>query len=82
MGIGQFQPINDANPHIGSLGTLEETQEARVEALCSSEEIARKAVEALKRCDLNLYLYMRLRLKLILRIVLILMRNLPIMCTN
>lgn len=49
MGIGQFRPGDTANPHIGSVGALEEVQEARVETLCVGEDIARKAVEALKK---------------------------------
>ena len=48
MGTGQFRPGDTAKPHIGSVGALEEVQEARVEALCSTLDIARKAVEALK----------------------------------
>lgn len=49
MGTGQFRPRDTANPHIESVGALEEVQEARVEALCVGEDIARKAVKALKR---------------------------------
>ncbi|MCJ1401525.1 hypothetical protein MMC11_004739 [Xylographa trunciseda] len=48
LGTGQFRPGDTANPHIGSVGALEEVQEARVETLCYGEEVARKAVEALK----------------------------------
>jgi hypothetical protein len=48
MGTAQFRPGPTANPHIGRVGTLEETQEARVEALCVGEDVARKAVAALK----------------------------------
>ena len=48
MGTGQFRPGDAANPHIGSVGVLEEVQEARVETLCLGEDVARKAVEALK----------------------------------
>jgi hypothetical protein len=48
IGTGQFRPGDTANPHIGSVGTLEKVQEARVEALCLGEDVARKAVEALK----------------------------------
>ena len=48
MGTGQFRPGDTANPHIGSVGALEELQEARVETLCLGEDVARKAVEALK----------------------------------
>jgi hypothetical protein len=49
MGTGQFRPGDTANPHIGSVGALEEVQEARVETLCDGEDVARKAVEALKK---------------------------------
>ncbi len=49
MGTGQFRPGDTANPHIGGVGVLEEVQEARVETLCVGEDVARKAVEALKR---------------------------------
>ena len=48
MGTGQFRPGDAANPHIGSVCILEEVQEARVETLCLGEDVARKAVEALK----------------------------------
>ena len=48
IGTGQFRPGDTANPHIGSVGALEEVQEARVETLCLGEDITRKAVEALK----------------------------------
>ncbi len=48
MGTGQFRPGDTANPHIGSVGALEQVQEARVEMLCIDEDIARKAVKALK----------------------------------
>jgi hypothetical protein len=49
MGTGQFRPGDTANPHIGSVGTLEKVEEARVETLCLDEDVARKTVEALKR---------------------------------
>jgi hypothetical protein len=49
MGTGQFRPGGTANPNIGNVGVLEEVQEARVETLCIGEDVARKAVEALKR---------------------------------
>ncbi|KAI4210674.1 MAG: hypothetical protein LQ351_006448 [Letrouitia transgressa] len=49
MGTGQFRPGDTANPHIGSVGALEEVREARVETLCVGEEVTKKAVDALKR---------------------------------
>lgn len=49
IGTGQFRPGESANPNIGNRGVLEKVQEARVETLCVGEEVAKKAVEALKR---------------------------------
>ena len=49
MGTGQFRPGDTAKPNIGSAGVLEEVKEARVETLCVGEDVARNAVEALKR---------------------------------
>ena len=48
IGTGQFLPYVGANPNIGSVGQLEKVEEARVETLCIGEDVARKAVEALK----------------------------------
>lgn len=48
MGTGQFRPGDTANPHIGSADALEEVKEARVETLCMGEDVAKKAVGALK----------------------------------
>ena len=48
-GTGQFRPGDKANPNIGTVGALEEVQEARVETLCVGEDVTRKAVDALKR---------------------------------
>lgn len=50
MGTGQFRPGDNANPNIGSKGNVEEVEnEAKVETLCVGEDVAKKAVEALKR---------------------------------
>jgi hypothetical protein len=48
-GTGQFRPGDTANPHIGKVGALEETPEVRVETLCQNEQVARAAVDALKK---------------------------------
>lgn len=56
MGTGQFRPGDAVNPHIGTVGQLGQTQEVRVETLCMSEEVARKAVNALIRQFLQPYL--------------------------
>lgn len=47
-GAGQFRPGDAANPNIGKVGELEEIAEVRVEAICVGEDIARRAVAALK----------------------------------
>ncbi|OXV05214.1 hypothetical protein Egran_07018 [Elaphomyces granulatus] len=48
LGTGEFRPGDAANPHIGKIGALEETNEVRVETLCVGEDVARQAVAALK----------------------------------
>ncbi|OAA55280.1 NGG1p interacting factor 3, NIF3 [Niveomyces insectorum RCEF 264] len=48
-GLGQFRPGDAANPHIGAAGVLETVEEARVETLCVGEDVARRAVAALKK---------------------------------
>ncbi|KAI9652460.1 MAG: hypothetical protein M1829_001644 [Trizodia sp. TS-e1964] len=48
IGTGQFHPGDTANPRIGSIGALQEVQEARVETICVGEYVTRKLVEALK----------------------------------
>ena len=49
VGTGQFRPEDSAKPNIGDVGQLTEVEEARVEVACFSEDVARKAEEALKR---------------------------------
>ncbi|KAK6952906.1 hypothetical protein Daesc_005203 [Daldinia eschscholtzii] len=48
LGTGQFRPGDAANPHIGSVGALEEVPEVRVETLCVGEDVVKRAVKALK----------------------------------
>jgi len=48
VGKGQFRPGDAANPHIGTVGSLEEVPEVRVETLCIGEDVVKKAVERLK----------------------------------
>ncbi|KAF2666090.1 hypothetical protein BT63DRAFT_442401 [Microthyrium microscopicum] len=49
VGKGQFRPGDQANPHIGKIGELEEVEEARVEIVCFSEDVVKPAVKALKK---------------------------------
>lgn len=53
MGTGQFRPGDTAAPHIGTPGVIEEVQEASVETLVVGTDVARKAVEALKKYVLS-----------------------------
>ncbi|OTA91618.1 hypothetical protein M434DRAFT_397134 [Hypoxylon sp. CO27-5] len=48
-GTGQFRPGDAAQPHIGTVGALEETPEIRVETLCIGEDTVKGAVAALKK---------------------------------
>lgn len=47
LGVGQFRPIENANPFIGNLDTLERVDEYKVEMICS-DELIKEAVEVLK----------------------------------
>lgn len=47
LGMGQFRPLNGANPTLGQVGELEKVEELRVEILCSKENIE-AAVLAMK----------------------------------
>ena len=47
LGVGQFKPIDKANPYIGELGSVERVQEYKVEMICE-EALIRKAIETLK----------------------------------
>lgn len=38
-GVGQFRPLDSANPHIGTCGQLEMVDEYRVEVMCRDEDI-------------------------------------------
>ena len=49
QGTGQFRPGGSANPHIGTVGALEELEETRVETLVVGEDTVQKAVDALKK---------------------------------
>jgi len=48
LGVGQFRPINHANPHIGSLNSIEYVEEYKIEMICKNHLI-KEAVNLLKR---------------------------------
>lgn len=39
-GVGRFKPSDNANPHIGSAGKLEEVNEERIEVACEKDHAA------------------------------------------
>ena len=47
LGVGQFKPIDGANPHIGEVNMLEKVEEYKVEMTCKNELIE-KAIKVLK----------------------------------
>jgi len=47
-GVGRFKPSDEAHPHIGSAGRLEEVDEERIEVACEKEQAA-KIIEVIKR---------------------------------
>lgn len=48
LGTGQFRPINEANPHIGSLGNVERVEEYKIEMICD-DSLIKDAVKTLKQ---------------------------------
>jgi hypothetical protein len=46
-GIGRFRPGDGANPHIGSIGEIEEVPEERIETICP-RRIARMVIEKVR----------------------------------
>lgn len=48
-GVGQYRPLEGANPFIGEAGKVNQVEECRVEILCVSKHVAELAVEALLR---------------------------------
>ena len=46
LGTGQFRPIDNANPAIGSIGQLEKVSEWRVEMICEPDKV-KAAIAAL-----------------------------------
>ena len=46
-GVGRFIPGQDSNPHIGSIGKVEEVIEERIETVCPREKI-QEVVKAIK----------------------------------
>lgn len=47
-GIGRFMPGNEATPVIGQVGTFEEVQEEKIEAICERSRLS-QVTEAIKK---------------------------------
>ncbi len=39
-GIGQFRPLSNSNPHIGTYNQVEEVSEIKLEMACSDEKLS------------------------------------------
>lgn len=48
LGEGQFKPVNNADPYIGQLNTLEKVAEYKVEMMCH-DTLIQQAVATLKK---------------------------------
>ena len=48
-GTGQFRPLQNSNPSIGTLNTIEQVVEVKIELLCA-DELVKQAVSAIRRC--------------------------------
>ena len=46
-GIGQFRPLENSNPAIGSLGEVEQVREVKIELVCE-DELVKEAVRAIR----------------------------------
>ena len=47
LGVGQFKPVKNANPHIGEVDKIEKVQEYKVEMICS-DNLIKDAIAVLK----------------------------------
>ncbi|MDM5271572.1 NGG1p interacting factor NIF3 [Sulfurovum sp. zt1-1] len=48
LGMGQFKPINNADPYIGTIGEVERVEEYKVEMICQDDLIT-LAIQTLKK---------------------------------
>lgn len=47
LGVGQFKPLQGANPHIGEIDNIERVEEYKVEMICS-DNLIKEAIKVLK----------------------------------
>lgn len=48
LGVGQFKPMQGANPHIGEINNIERVEEYKVEMICS-DNLIKEAIKVLKK---------------------------------
>jgi len=46
-GIGQFRPLENSNPAIGSLGEVEQVHEVKIELVCE-DDLVKSAIQAMR----------------------------------
>ena len=46
-GTGQFRPLENSNPSLGSLNAIEQVREIKIELVCD-DEIIKQAIQAMK----------------------------------
>ena len=46
-GIGQFRPLENSNPAIGSLNEVEQVRETKIELVCA-DELVKQAIQAMR----------------------------------
>ncbi len=46
-GIGQFRPLQNSNPAIGSLNEIEQVKEIKIELVCE-DDLVKSAIQAMK----------------------------------
>ena len=47
LGVGQFKPINNATPHLGTINKIEQVEEYRIEMICE-DYLIKDAIQTLK----------------------------------
>lgn len=47
LGVGQFKPLQGANPHIGEIDNIERVEEYKIEMICS-DNLIKEAIKVLK----------------------------------
>ncbi len=47
QGVGQFRPLQNSNPAIGSLNEVERVAEVKIELVCA-DELVKQAIQAMK----------------------------------